>query len=79
MNKFLAGAVGFLNILIAIVIITAGGIAGLDGGGSGGMLVGLALGFLVALIVCGLLALIIDIRNTLREMLEETRKHSSRV
>jgi hypothetical protein len=64
MNRFLANAVGFINALIAIVLILVGTVIGSNQGG-GGMVLGFIGGLLLAIFVCGLLALAIEIRNEL--------------
>jgi hypothetical protein len=64
MNRFLANAVGFLNALIAVVIIVAGAVAGAIQGLVYAV-IGAVLGLAVAVLICGLLALALDIRNEL--------------
>jgi hypothetical protein len=82
MNRFLADALGKLNALIAGVIILLGVIIGLASlfSQSGGffIMLGSILGsIVVAVLVCGLLALVIDIRNSNREILEQLRNRVS--
>ncbi len=77
MNRFLASALGVGNALLAWVIILAPAFVGgyhEDFGGFVGFLGGLVLGGMLAVLVCGALALLIDIRNSLRELCE---KHGS--
>jgi len=79
MNHFLASMVSGLNAVIAvlIIIVFAGIGAAASDQAQASPLVGLILGGLsglvVATLVCGLLALMIDIRNTLRELVELSR------
>lgn len=71
MNRFLAGALGAGNALLAWVIILVPALVGSyheDFGGIIGFLGGLILGGMLAIVVCGSLALLIDIRNSLREL-----------
>ena len=74
MNRFLASALGAGNALLAWVIILAPALVGglhEDFGGFAGFLGGLILGGMLAILVCGALALLIDIRNSLRELCEK--------
>ena len=71
MNRILASALGVGNALLAWVIILAPALFGglhEDFGGFVGFLGGLILGGMLAILVCGSLALLIDIRNSLREL-----------
>jgi hypothetical protein len=67
MNAFLAGIVGFLNGLLALLIILGVAVIGADqvGGGGVGLLLGLIFGVITAGVVCGLLAIFIEIRSEL--------------
>ena len=67
MNKFLARIVGFLNGLLALLIILSGAAIGADqvGGGSAGLFLALIVGIVAAGVVCGLLAIFIEIRSEL--------------
>lgn len=71
MNRFLARALSAANALLAWVIILAPALVGGNFEGSLGFLGGLFLGGLLAILVCGSLALLIDIRNSLRELCEK--------
>ena len=71
----MAGAVGFLNGALAIILVVAGALFGGATGHAFGVVFGLIIGFVVALVACGLLALVIDLRNELikiRVALERT-------
>ena len=74
MNRLLSSAVGFLNALLAIILIIVGAILGTAFiHAVVGFVVGGILGFVVAAIICGFLALVIEIRSELvmiREALE---------
>jgi|LNFM01.2.fsa_nt_gb hypothetical protein len=74
MNRLLASAFGFLNLLYALALIAAGGYFAQIFGGPDYTLIGLGLGALAAVLVCGYFALLVDIRDTLRELLNETRR-----
>jgi hypothetical protein len=70
MNKLLAGAVRFLNGLLALLFVAGGTLVGAEyggrvGGQESGMIVGFIAGFAVALVVCGFLALFIEMRSEL--------------
>jgi len=67
MNAFLAGIVGFLNGLLALLIILGVAVIGADqvGGGGVGLFLGLIVGIISAGVVCGLLAIFIEIRREL--------------
>jgi hypothetical protein len=70
MNKFLAEILGFLNGLLALLIILSGaaiGVTQVGGSGAGlfGLFFGLIGGIVTAGIVCGLLAIFIEIRSEL--------------
>jgi hypothetical protein len=74
MNRLLAGTVGFLNGLLAIVLVVAGAVAGSASMHLAGFVLGGILGLIAATIICGFLALAVDIRNELvriREALEQ--------
>jgi hypothetical protein len=64
MNRFLANAVGFLNALVAIIIIVVGAVAGAKYGDFY-LVIGAVIGLAAAILICGLLALAVDIRNEL--------------
>ena len=68
MNKFLASAIGTINALIAWVLILVPPLAGAYSAGPPGLIAGLLIGFVLAVVLCGLLALLIDIRDSLREI-----------
>ena len=74
MNRFLADAVSALNAILACAIILVGLLAGLaasnQSGGSFIMVATILGSILVSVLVCGLLALVIDIRNSNREIVE---------
>lgn len=70
MNRFLASALGFLNGVVAVIILLIcpiiGGRIGADWGEIGfGFLLGSVIGVIIAVVVCGFIALLIDIRNIL--------------
>jgi hypothetical protein len=77
MNRFLANAVGALNALVALVIVTVGGLAAFGYGlqfaprADAGFyaIVGVIAGVVAAVMICGLLAVLIDTRDTLRTIL----------
>lgn len=81
MNRLLSSSLGIVNALLAIAIIAIGVRTGLREGEtmfveSGKMLGGLiggGLGIIAATLVCGIVATMIDIRNALREILEELK------
>lgn len=76
MNRFLASALSVGNALLAWVIILVSTLVGglnEDFGGLVGFLGGLVVGGMLAILVCGALALLIDIRNSLRELCEKQR------
>ncbi|HEY1299664.1 MAG TPA: hypothetical protein VGF07_04155 [Stellaceae bacterium] len=79
MNKLLAGAVRFLNGLLALVLIVAGAAAGaaLPHGSPAHAVIGAGAGFVIALIFCGLLALFVEMRTELikiRTALEQRQR-----
>jgi hypothetical protein len=67
MNKLLAGAIRFLNGLLALIFIVVGAAAGasLPHGSPRRAVIGAVAGFVVALIFCGLLALFVEMRSEL--------------
>jgi hypothetical protein len=67
MNRLLAGAVRFLNGLLAVLMIAIGLVvgAGISQNSSAGALLGAIIGFAAALMVCGMLALFIEMRTEL--------------
>lgn len=83
MNRFLASIAGVLNEWLAIPIVVVWAIVGYTifgnflGSDSGSRVVGLILGAVVGLdlvvFFCGGLALIIDIRESLRQLVELNR------
>ena len=84
MNRLLASSLGIVNALLAIAIIAVGVRTGLQddaaimaGGKIVGGLVGGVLGVVAATVICGILATLIDIRNALREILDELRRRRS--
>jgi hypothetical protein len=81
MNRLLSSGLAIVNALLAIGIIAVGVRSGLQentafmaGGKVAGALVGGVLGVVAATIVCGILATLIDIRNALREILDELQR-----
>jgi len=79
MNRLLAGTVGFLNGLLAIILVVAGAVAGSVSIRVAGFVLGGILGLIAAAIICGFLALVIDIRSELvriREVLEQSNARS---
>ena len=79
MNRLLAGTVGFLNGLLAIILVVAGAVAGSASIHVAGFVLGGILGLVAAAIICGFLALVIDIRSELvriREALERSLPRS---
>lgn len=78
MNRLLSSSLGVVNALLAVAIIAVGVRAGLEdgatmmvGGRVVGGIVGGALGVVAATLICGILATLIDIRNALRQILDE--------
>jgi hypothetical protein len=80
MNRLLSGTVGFLNGLLAIILVVGGAVVGTAFiHAVVGFVVGGILGLIVAAIICGFLALVIEIRNELvkiREALERSNPHA---
>jgi hypothetical protein len=84
MNRLLSSSLGVVNAFLAIGIIAVGVRTGLwegettfvEGGKMLGGIVGGVLGVIAATLVCGIVATMIDIRNTLREILEELKRRS---
>lgn len=75
MNRLVAGAVGLLNGLLALILVVTGAIVGTAFIHTAGFILGGLLGLLLAAIICGFLALVIEIRSELvriREALERT-------
>lgn len=82
MNRLLASIVGWLNAVLAIVIILV--CAGMGyavyealvrpGTGLLGLVLGAVIGFIVAALVCGAMALLIDMRNNLRQLVYLSRE-----
>ena len=75
MNKALADIFAGLNAVAAIAFVAIGAAAGrsmarLPDAQVGYAILGGLAGFLVALLVCGALAVVIDMRDTLRRLLE---------
>lgn len=86
MNQFLASALGYLNVVVdflifltcvgtSILLAIASGVADVFGPeffftviGAGG-----TIGVIIAVMVCGFIALLVDIRNTVRNILVELR------
>ena len=69
MNRFLANSIGWINSLVAWVLVIGSTVAGTYySGGAVGFIVGLLIGFVFAVLLCGMLALLIDIRNSVREI-----------
>ena len=83
MNRLIANTLGFLNGLIALIIIAVGAISGYYQYEStqnalwlaGGPLIGL----IIATVFCGVIAIFIDIRNILRDKLDQQGLSGSRV
>jgi hypothetical protein len=74
MNRFLVSAAGILNVVLAILIIFGLAILGASGGGGiGGFIRGGLVGLAAAFLICGVMALIIDIRNSLQQLVELNR------
>ncbi len=78
MNRFLASALGYLNdvvgFLICLTCAISGGLAGAAWGEVGfGFFLGSVIGMISAVVVCGFTALLLDIRNTIRNILVELR------
>lgn len=77
MNHFLASIVGFLNGLLALILIIGGAAIGSlleNQFNINGVVIGLIAGVILAVVVCGLLAIFISIRNELiliRRLLSE--------
>ena len=68
MNHFLASIVGFLNGLLALILIIGGAAIGStleDQFDINGVVIGLIVGIILAVVVCGLLAIFISMRNEL--------------
>ena len=68
MNHFLASIVGFLNGLLALILIIGGAAIGStleDQFDINGVVIGLIVGVILAVVVCGLLAIFISMRNEL--------------
>lgn len=68
MNRFLADAIGTINAGVAWALIIIPPIGGAINLGPEGFFFGLLAGGITALVLCGLLALLIDIRDSLREI-----------
>ena len=75
MNWMLADAMGFLNIVVAVILIVGGAIAGAAMSGTSpmfpagtGAVIGLLGGGLYAFLICGLMAVHISIYETLKEI-----------
>ncbi len=71
MNRFLAASVGWINALMAWLLIVVGILAGVAGAEDlqiepaiGGVIGGIS-GFFIAFYICGLLSLFIEIRKEL--------------
>jgi hypothetical protein len=74
MNRFLASAAGTLNDVLAISIIFGLAILGASGGGGiAGFVRGSLIGLAAAFLICGVMALMIDIRNSLQQLVELNR------
>jgi hypothetical protein len=71
MKRFLASAARTLNVVLAILIIFGLAILGASsGGGIGGLVRGGLVGLAAAFLICGVMALMIDIRNSLQQLVE---------
>ena len=73
-NGFIAKSLGFLNAVLAILLVlfaTAISIGWV--GGLVGLVLGLLVGVAMAVVVCGLLAVLINIRDLLAESLAQRR------
>lgn len=82
MNRFLSSSLGIVNAVLAVVIIGGGVLGGLREGALTGRellsaVVGGLLGIVVATLLCGAVATFIEMRDTLREILEELRRRSN--
>jgi len=78
MNRFLASALRYLNAVVGFLILLtcaiSGGLAGAAWGEVGfGFFLGSVIGVISAVVVCGFTALLLDIRNTIRNILVELR------
>jgi hypothetical protein len=84
MNRFLASSIGYLNGLLAVIIILAGGFgarsmalsAGAVDAAGAALIGGLLLGLVVAVLLCGVLAIFVDIRRevvAIRELLSKEK------
>lgn len=78
MNRFLASALRYLNAMVGFLILLtcaiSGGLAGAAWDEVGfGFFLGSVTGVIIAVVVCGFTALLLDIRNTVRNILVELR------
>jgi hypothetical protein len=87
MNKFLASSVGYLNGVIAVVIIFTSGFGmrnmALRMGGTleaanGALIFGLLVGLVLAVLVCGVLALFVEIRREVVAIREALSKEHAK-
>lgn len=83
MNHILASMIAGLNALVAIVIIMVFAALGRGWAISQnteplvGVVLGAGVGLVAASLICGALALLVEIRNSLRELVDATRPDSS--
>ena len=73
MNRLLVSIAGGLNVVVFILIVIGGAIIGYQVSGSLGVFIGVFVGLFVAVLVCEETALIIDIGNSLRQLVELNR------
>ena len=71
-NRFLAQSLGFLNAVLAILLVLFATAISMGWvGGLVGLVLGLSVGVAMAVGVCGLLAVLINIRDLLAESLDQ--------
>jgi uncharacterized membrane protein len=79
MNRLLSGTVGFLNGLLAIILVIGGAVSGTAFTHAVvGFIVGGIIGLILAAIICGFLALVIEIRSELVRIREALERGNSR-
>jgi hypothetical protein len=70
MNEILVSILRVVNVVLAVLIIIGGALAGLVSQGLPGLIGGLIVGWLLAILINGGLAILLEIERHLREMAE---------
>ena len=69
-NQLLAASIGVVNAVLALFLVLVGLLTGIHWLDAFGIIVGLVVGVAMAVAICGTLAVLVNIRDLLKESLQ---------